>query len=44
MTGQSMRGNGIEVWTIRGGQLARWEAAFNSMHDGQDPAQSLGIL
>lgn len=29
-TGQRMRGFGIEVWTMRGGKIAIWEAAFNA--------------
>ena len=44
VTGAAMRGKGVEVWTIRDGRLARWEAAFNSVQDGHDPAKALGIL
>ena len=29
-TGQSMKGFGIEVWTMRDGKIAVWEAAFNA--------------
>ena len=29
-TGQPMKGYGIEVWTIRDGKIAVWEAAFNA--------------
>ena len=28
-TGQAMKGFGIEVWTLRDGKIALWEAAFN---------------
>jgi nuclear transport factor 2 (NTF2) superfamily protein len=29
-TGQQMKGFGIEVWTMRDGKIAVWEAAFNA--------------
>ena len=29
-TGQPMKGVGIEVWTMRDGKIAVWEAAFNA--------------
>jgi nuclear transport factor 2 (NTF2) superfamily protein len=29
-TGQPMKGFGVEVWTMRDGKIAIWEAAFNS--------------
>ena len=29
-TGQPMKGFGIEVWTMRDGKIAVWEAAFNA--------------
>jgi nuclear transport factor 2 (NTF2) superfamily protein len=44
ITGVAMRGKGVEIWTIRGGRIARWEAAFTTVQEGQDPAQALGIL
>ncbi len=28
-TGTRMRGFGVEAWTMRGGKIAVWEAAFN---------------
>jgi nuclear transport factor 2 (NTF2) superfamily protein len=28
-TGTAMKGFGIEIWTMRGGKIAVWEAAFN---------------
>ncbi|MGH6778219.1 MAG: nuclear transport factor 2 family protein [Bradyrhizobium sp.] len=29
-TGQRMKGFGVEVWIMRDGKIARWEAAFNA--------------
>jgi nuclear transport factor 2 (NTF2) superfamily protein len=29
-TGRRMKGFGVEVWTMRDGKIAVWEAAFNS--------------
>jgi nuclear transport factor 2 (NTF2) superfamily protein len=29
-TGQRMKGYGVEVWTLRDGRIAIWEAAFNA--------------
>ncbi|MGH6682296.1 MAG: hypothetical protein ACREDL_25935, partial [Bradyrhizobium sp.] len=29
-TGQRMNGFGVEVWTMRDGKIAIWEAAFNA--------------
>jgi nuclear transport factor 2 (NTF2) superfamily protein len=29
-TGQRMKGFGVEVWTMRAGKIAIWEAAFNA--------------
>ncbi len=43
-TGKQMVGLGTEFWTMRGRQIARWEAAFNVSEAGVDPAQALGIL
>ena len=34
-TGQRMKGFGVEVWTMRDGKIAVWEAAFNSGPAGQ---------
>ncbi len=44
VTGEAMRGKGIEVWTIRDGRIAHWEAAFNPTRANQDPAHAIGIL
>ncbi len=29
-TGRRMKGFGVEVWTMRGGRIAVWEASFNA--------------
>lgn len=42
VTGFPTSGRGYEIWRSR--QLARWEAALDSVADGQDPAAALGIL
>ena len=34
-TGQRMKGFGVEVWTMRDGKIAIWEAAFNAAPAGQ---------
>ncbi|MGH6663893.1 MAG: nuclear transport factor 2 family protein [Pseudolabrys sp.] len=31
-TGASMKGFGVEIWLMRGGKIAVWEAAFNVAH------------
>ena len=41
-TGTKMRGFGVEVWVMRAGKIAEWEAAFNVTR--ADRAQSLGEL
>jgi nuclear transport factor 2 (NTF2) superfamily protein len=35
-TGQRMKGFGVEVWTMRDGKIAIWEAAFNAAPADQD--------
>jgi nuclear transport factor 2 (NTF2) superfamily protein len=35
-TDQRMKGFGVEVWTMRGGKIAIWEAAFNAAPADQD--------
>jgi nuclear transport factor 2 (NTF2) superfamily protein len=35
-TGQRMNGFGVEVWTMRDGKIAIWEAAFNAASADQD--------
>ncbi len=34
-TGRPMRGFGVEVWRMRDGRIALWEAAFNASEPGQ---------
>ena len=34
-TGASMTGYGVEIWTMRGGRIAVWEAAFNFREAGK---------
>jgi nuclear transport factor 2 (NTF2) superfamily protein len=43
-TGMRMRGFGVEVWLMREGKIAMWEAAFNSAPTDQaaDLAKMLG--
>jgi len=38
-TGVAMKGFGVEVWVMRDGKIARWEAAFNAA-----PASRAGNL
>jgi nuclear transport factor 2 (NTF2) superfamily protein len=33
-TGKSMAGRGVEVWTMRDGMIAEWDAAFNIWEQG----------
>jgi nuclear transport factor 2 (NTF2) superfamily protein len=35
-TGTAMKGFGIEVWTMRDGKIAMWEAAFNVSRADQE--------
>ena len=35
-TGQPMKGYGIEVWTMRDGRIAVWEASFNAAPADQE--------
>jgi nuclear transport factor 2 (NTF2) superfamily protein len=34
-TGASMTGYGVEIWVMRGGRIAVWEAAFNVKEAGK---------
>lgn len=36
--GRQMQGRGIELLTMRGGEIARWEAAFNVWQKGSAPS------
>ena len=40
-SGAKMTGYGVEVWTMRGGRIAVWEAAFNSKPVGKTSAMGL---
>ena len=40
-TGRKMAGRGVEVWTMRGGKIAVWEAAFNFSEVGKPSAMGL---
>jgi nuclear transport factor 2 (NTF2) superfamily protein len=42
LTGKRMRGRGVEVWTMRDGKIAVWEAAFNANEEGT--ASAMGVL
>jgi nuclear transport factor 2 (NTF2) superfamily protein len=41
-SGTPMKGFGVEVWTMKGGRIAVWEAAFNAGR--ADQAMSVGDL
>jgi nuclear transport factor 2 (NTF2) superfamily protein len=41
-TGKKMTGHGVEIWVMREGKIAVWEAAFNVKEAGQQG--STGIL
>lgn len=40
-TGASMTGYGVEIWTMRGGRIAMWEAAFNMTPAGKPSAMGI---
>jgi len=40
-TGKDMQGRGVEVWTMRDGKIAVWEAAFNINEKGRPSAMGL---
>jgi nuclear transport factor 2 (NTF2) superfamily protein len=40
-TGAKMQGRGVEVWTMRVGKIAVWEAAFNFNEKGRPSAMGL---
>jgi nuclear transport factor 2 (NTF2) superfamily protein len=40
-SGAGMHGRGVEIWVMRGGKIAVWEAAFNANEPGKP--SSLGI-
>jgi nuclear transport factor 2 (NTF2) superfamily protein len=41
ITGARMQGRGVEVWTMRDGKIAVWEAAFNVNEEGKPSAMGL---
>jgi nuclear transport factor 2 (NTF2) superfamily protein len=41
-TGVKMAGHGVEIWTMRGGRIAGWDAAFNFKQAGKTSA--MGII
>jgi len=41
-TGKNMWGRGVEIWVMRGGKIAVWEASFNVKEAGS--AGSVGIV
>ena len=41
LTGKAMAGRGVEVWQMRGGKIAVWEAAFNFNEKGTPSAMGL---
>jgi nuclear transport factor 2 (NTF2) superfamily protein len=36
-TGRAMLGRGTEIWTVRGGRIALWDATFNVWEKGGPP-------
>jgi nuclear transport factor 2 (NTF2) superfamily protein len=40
-TGKAMAGRGVEIWLMREGRIAVWEAAFNFNEVGQPSAMGL---
>ena len=40
-TGKKMHGRGVEVWIMRDGKIAIWEAAFNVNEQGKPSAMGL---
>jgi nuclear transport factor 2 (NTF2) superfamily protein len=41
VTGASMTGRGVEIWVMRDGKIAVWEAAFNTNEVGKPSAMGL---
>ena len=41
VTGARMTGRGVEIWTMRDGKIAVWEAAFNTNEVGKPSAIAL---
>ncbi|HXC27315.1 MAG TPA: nuclear transport factor 2 family protein [Stellaceae bacterium] len=41
LTAKKMQGRGVEVWVMKGGKIAVWEAAFNVKEQGGPSAMGL---
>ena len=41
VSGKEMAGRGVEIWVMRDGKIAVWEAAFNFNETGQPSAMGL---
>ena len=41
VTGKEMAGRGVEIWVMRDGKIAVWEAAFNFNETGKPSAMGL---
>jgi nuclear transport factor 2 (NTF2) superfamily protein len=41
ITGAGMTGRGVEIWVMRDGKIAVWEAAFNTNEAGKPSAMGL---
>jgi nuclear transport factor 2 (NTF2) superfamily protein len=41
VTGKEMAGRGVEIWVMRDGRIAVWEAAFNFNEKGKPSAMGL---
>ena len=41
VTGANMTGRGVEIWVMRDGKIAVWEAAFNINEVGKPSAMGL---
>jgi nuclear transport factor 2 (NTF2) superfamily protein len=41
LTGAKMAGRGVEIWVMRDGKIAVWEAAFNANEAGKPSAMGL---
>jgi len=41
LTGKQMAGRGVEIWVMRNGRIAVWEAAFNFNERGKPSAMGL---
>ncbi len=41
ITGKQMHGGGVEIWVMRDGKIAVWEAAFNVNEKGKPSAMGL---